>query len=177
MTPEKTTTPEEREAEAVFTILKLIEGNKTTFVKTEKPAGPVIDTHALKKLLMNKPLCMELPVQLIRIRCDRNVNQWGVFDAKGKKAVSHFTCGVLKDATLSSKELPAMGCGDADYVGMASGDMVSQDAPISVPSDQVHRLHFDRHDGCFVDARTGETITRVDYLILKEGCHAEYISA
>ncbi len=166
-------------AEEMQTIIKMIEKNETTFVQTEKPpAGLTQDEkYALKKFLMNKPQSDGQPVRMIRIRCDRQQDQWALYDERGKKALSHFTCGVLKDATLSSKEIPAQGCAGADYIGMASGDMISSNTPVTVPNNQVFRLIFDRYAGCFKDAHTLEEITAVDYLILKEGCHAEYIKA
>jgi len=165
--------------EQLMTILKLVEEGKVTFVHTEKPDRPVVNKEELKRLFWNtsQRRASEDPVRMIRIRCDRTVNQWALYDERGKKAISHFTCGVIKDATLSSKEIPAAGCGGADYIGMASGDMISPRQPLTVPTGQVHRLVFDRYAGHFIDSVTQNEITRVDYLILKEGCHAEYIRA
>jgi len=167
------------EIKEMMTILKLVEEGKVTFVQTEKPARVPIDKEALKRLFWNtaQRRASEDPVRMIRIRCDRTQNQWALYDERGRKAIAHFTCGVIKDATLSSKEIPAAGCGGADYIGMASGDMISPRNPLTVPIEHVHRLVFDRYAGHFIDAVSAQEITRVDYLILKEGCHAEYIRA
>lgn len=164
-----------------MTILKIVEAEETTFVKTVKPTEPVVNKELIGKMLhklyVRPDTASDEPRRMIRIRCDRNAEMWALYDAKGQKPKEHFTCGVIKDASLSSKELPAYGCGGADYIGMASGDMISENQPVTVPTKHVHRLVFDRDSGDFLDAVTRETITKVDYLILKEGCHAEYISA
>lgn len=161
------------------TIVKVTEAGEVTFVQTDKPEAPVIDSFALKKLLMSKP--PEKPekrVKVTRIRCDRRYTmQWAVYSNEGK-ILKTFECGIIANASLSSKEVPAMGCGGgSDWIGMASGEMVTKGEPVSVPQELVRRLYFDTDDGSFHDHASNQEITACDYLILKPGCHAEYIAA
>lgn len=161
------------------TIIKVVEQEEVTFVQADTPAVPVVDKYALKKLLFNKPPEQEPKrVKVTRIRCDRRfARTWAVYDTSGS-VKHHFDAGIVANASLSSKEVPAMGCGGgSDWIGMASGEMVSKGQPVTVPEQMVRRLYFDRDSGSFHDKETGAEITSCDYLILKPDCHAEYIAA
>ncbi len=136
--------------------------------------------YDVKKLLMSKPDFIPQTFDKVIVRCERSMGKWKVeFVDSGK--VEYKECLVVRNAVFTTKETRVgSGCGAySTHIGMASGEMIADGTPVSVPTERVKRLGFDDERGCFYcrGKRGGDPLEACDYLILKEDCHSEFIAS
>ena len=167
----------ETDKEVLF-VITTQEQEKTYREIEEERAKKDALKYAVKKLLMAKPEFIPQAFDKIVVRCNREANMWEVtFVESGK--VEHKSALVIRNAVFTKKKGDKflLSCGGKvkEFVGFAAGELFNEGTPVSVPKERVKRLGFDNAAGCFYCRETYLNLTACDYLILKEGCHSEYI--
>lgn len=173
----KTETLEQVAQRAPTVIERKSDGKTVTF--TELPAGhwdtaPI--SRELKDLLNRE--APELP--RVVVRCNRKTGQWQLF--KDDQAWKSLQAAVLINVSFSCEWVNGkhLGCGayaDGEHIGYAAGNLLPHATPLTVPEAGVVRLRFDPEEGKFYDSETGQILSGSGYLILKEDCSSEYVTA
>lgn len=161
------------------TSIKIKRGKKkTTFVEQPKdvPAGHTAATTALQKLYDREAPELEHVV----VRCNRATGKWHLY--KNNEPYKEMTSLIIINVKFSNEwdKKGIDGCtglADGAYMGFAAGNVLPVATPMTVPTDGVCRIMFDAARGEFYDRSTGSTLKGAGYLILKEGCSAEYVNA
>lgn len=172
------------------TSIKIKRGpKKTTFVEAPKHVQedvaeemfhtPLVNPTELKALLDR-----EAPLERVVVRCNRETGKWQLY--RNNEPYKEMTALILINVSFSCQWLDEndrgryQGCGNwanGRYSGFAAGDVLPVSTPLSVPSEGIISLKFNPDNGQFYDASTGNGLTGAGYLILKEGCSSEYVTA
>lgn len=150
----------------------------------------LIDKYGLLKLFWNTKFRDPKPgkkmPQLV-VRCDR-VNKTWMVTVQGAKKPKRHTKGslVLSDVKfihkLGTEQMDKevyLGCGIYDnesvevHTGFASGQYEPQIKPKAIKGGR--QLRYDREEGKFTDAETGQKVDQAAYLVLMEACRHSYI--
>lgn len=169
------------------TTVKVKRGKKkTTFVEQPQAdtADEVFHTPKVNPAELQALLDRDAPLERVVVRCNRETKKWELWrnnepykqlDALILINVS-FTCSVM-DKDERGRYL---GCGsyvNGTFTGFATGDMLPVSTPLSVPTEGVVRLRFNKETGNFYNPDTGDYLEGAGYLILKENCSSEYVNA
>jgi len=132
--------------------------------------------YVVKKLLLTKPEAKDPEYPKVIVRCNREIGQWTVVDVATNASVQKEALVLINAVFTRERIKRGYGCGAySEYLGFAAGQMIAEGVPVSVPKDRVRHLRFDEDDGHFYCTQTGRLLEVADYLILKAGCHSEYI--
>lgn len=164
---------------APATTIKVKRGpKKTTFVEQPKdePAGHTEATKELKALFDREAPELEHVV----VRCNRETGKWYLF--RNNEPYREMTALILINVSFSSQwdAKGIDGCtnqASGAYMGFAAGDVLPVATPMTVPTEGVTHLKFDPKRGEFYNGSNGANLKGAGYLILKEGCSAEYVNA
>lgn len=158
----------------------LRKAHETAYVETREEVSESELEKLLKKpnvAAMEQSIAADLPY--IWVRCNRSLGQWVIVNDAGYE-LERIDCGVLMNVTFSieTKTRFGRGCSGiwAEYVGVAIGQRMPANTPITALNKLINKLRFDDEDGCFRCRVDGSRVESAAFLILKENCGSEYIA-
>lgn len=159
---------------------------KTVFVEEQKRsqtdvAAEVFHTPKVNPRELQELLDRDAPLKHVVVRCNRKTGKWYLYE--NNKPYMEMTSLILINVSFSSEwsdDETHMSCGrkeDGGYTGFAAGDVLPVSTPLTVPTEGVVHLGFNPGSGEFYNTGTLEELKGAGYLILKEGCSSEYVTA
>ena len=157
------------------TIVKETIEDTALYIQQDANKPPVIDKHALRKLLNAKPVHTPTELERVTVRCDRAEGKWAVIGPRGgtNRLLAR---AILTNVQFHSEYRPGGGCSGGYYIGSATGDLLPAETPVSVPASSVSGIDFYDDEGSFICRRNSMPLEGADYLILKDDCSAEVIT-
>lgn len=146
--------------------------------KTETDHGSLMDAPLDKPHVSNgqtTTLIKDMPAikLVVKAYCDRYRMKWVLEFDDGKTV--HVQRAVLNKVEFACKLVNGqrVGCGNkSEYRGFCHG---SFDPLEKADGRKGHSLYFDREQGAFCDAKTGDEFFDAAKLILMADCHARYV--
>lgn len=158
---------------------------KTVFVEEPKHvqtdvAAEVFHTPTVNPRELQELLDRDAPLERVVVRCNRETKQWMLY--RNNEPYKALSALILINVSFSSEwdKDGIDGCtnkASGAYMGFAAGDLLPTATPLTVPTHGVVGLKFNPSNGQFWNENTGDELKGAGYLILKEGCSSEYVTA
>lgn len=113
----------------------------------------------------------ETKIQTASVRFDSDQKEWAVINVHTGNPMRHFSHGVMTNVAFTTRKVGVdmLGCGPAEYVGIATGELIEE-----IHGDEVDGFHNLSFDGREFRGSDNKAINGCSALRLLKGRRALY---